>query len=72
MNQEIRRNYDNILAITIHYWDKSGIMFIDKNQLDSKFKHFTKNLNNYEPRNLILDNLFVEKVSDKFIELLKF
>lgn len=47
-------------------------MFIDKNQLDSKFKHFTKNLNNYEPRNLILDNLFVEKVSDKFIELLKF
>jgi hypothetical protein len=45
-------------ASSIPYWDdKCGEVFYDKNE---KFKLFILKLDNYQPRQFILDNLFME------------
>jgi len=70
MNQENGSTYENIPATTIPYWDSTcGENFIHPNELLHTFNKFTNNINNYKPRDYILNNLSIKKCEEKFIEL---
>ncbi len=65
LNQEYRSNYEDIFATTIPYWDnKCGEFFYEENELDQKFNIFIERLENYKPREYILENLTYEKCGD--------
>jgi len=70
LNQEYGSNYPNLPATTISYWDeKCGEYFTDINNLHNIFNKFIDNLQNYKPREYILENLSIEKCSEKFINI---
>lgn len=70
MNQEYGYNYEDIPATTIPYWDnRCGEYFTDINNLHDTFNKFIDNLQNYKPREYILENLSIEKCSEKFINI---
>jgi hypothetical protein len=70
MKQEYGSSYDNIPATTIPYWDeRCGESFINKDELYDTFQKFIINLNNYKPRDYILENLSIDICNKKFIEL---
>jgi hypothetical protein len=70
MNQEVGNNYENIPATTIPYWDeRCGESFIYQKDLSIAFEKFMNDLNNYKPREYILENLSIEKCNEKFIQL---
>jgi hypothetical protein len=71
MNQEYGSSYDNIPATTIPYWDeRCGEFLYDANELEDKFKLFLSKLDQYRPRDFIVENLSIEKCEDKFVELI--
>jgi len=71
MNQEYESNYNNLPATTTPYWDiRCGESFINYNELYFIFDKFINNLNNYKPREYILENLSIEKCNEKLIELI--
>lgn len=70
MNQEHGSGYSNIPATTIPYWDdRCGRVFNNISELDLCFNEFIKNLENYRPREYILENLSINKCQDKFEKL---
>lgn len=70
MNQEAGSSYPNINATTIPYWDeRCGESFTNIIELQAKFNKLIENIDTYKPRDFILDNLSIEKCSQKFIEL---
>ena len=72
MNQEDGSNYNNYPATTIPYWDnRCGEFFYDYNELESTYNKFITNLDNYKPREYILENLSMEVCEDKLINLIK-
>lgn len=71
MNQELRSTYPDIKATTIPYWDeRCGEYFYEKEELDSKFNTFISKLDSYKPRDYIMENLSVEKCSERFLDLI--
>jgi hypothetical protein len=72
MNQEYGSSYASIPCTTIPYWDdRCGEVFDSKDELESKYIKFIHNLDTYEPRQYILDNLSVEVCSKNFINLIQ-
>lgn len=72
MNQEYQSSYSNISATTIPYWDeRCGEYFYDIEDLSNVFSKFITNLNDYKPREYILENLTFEICEKKLIELVK-
>jgi len=72
MNQEYRSNYGNIPCTTIPYWDETcGEYFYEANELENKYNVFINNLEDYKPREYILNNLSVEKCAEHFLQLCK-
>jgi hypothetical protein len=70
MKQENGSNYSDIPATTIPYWDeRCGESFINSNELQPTFDKFINKINTYKPRELILENLSIEKCSEKFINI---
>lgn len=71
MNQEFGSNYQVLAATTIPYWDpKCGEVFYNINELPSKYEIFIKNIENYRPREFILENLSVKVCENKLIEFI--
>ncbi len=71
MNQEYGCNYNNIYATSIPYWDENcGEYFYNLNDFESVFNKFILNLNNYKPRNYILENLTFDICEKKLINLI--
>jgi len=67
-----RVEYQNVYSevTTIPYWDSMcGEYFHNFNELDIKYNTFMNNLNNYTPRQFILDNLSIEKCCEKWNQL---
>jgi len=63
--------YDDYKATTIPYWDeRCGEYFYEKEELDSKFDTFISKLDSYKPRDYIMENLSVEKCSERFLDLI--
>ena len=72
MDQEYQSSYSNIIATTIPYWDKRcGEYFYNLNELEETFSKFILNLNNYKPREYILENLTFDLCEKKLINLIK-
>ncbi len=70
LNQEFGYNYPNLPATTISYWNNiCGEYFYNQNEFIDKFNLFKSQLNNYRPREFIMDNLSIKKCEDKFIEI---
>jgi hypothetical protein len=71
LNQEYGSNYPNLVASTIPYWDTNcGETFYEKEEFIHKLKTIEQNINNYKPREFILNNLSMEICQRKFIELI--
>lgn len=72
MGQEYRSNYGNIPATTIPYWDKRcGEFFYDFYELENTFDKFISNLNNYKPREYIMENLSDDVCESRLIKLIE-
>ena len=70
MNQEYESSYSDISATTIPYWDeKCGEYFYNMDELPSVFFKFIMKLNNYKPREYILNNLTFDICEKKFTDL---
>jgi hypothetical protein len=70
MSQEYGQNYNNYYGTSIPYWDKRcGEYFFDIEELENKYNYFISNIDNYKPREYILENLSVEKCSERFKEI---
>ena len=71
MNQEYRSNYTNLPATTTSYWDnKCGELFYNINEFEVTYNKFIENINNYKPREFILENLSVDVCETKLIEFI--
>lgn len=69
MNQEFRSRYPNYTATTTSYWDNScGEKFHNEFELEETYNMFINNIENYNPRKFIVDNLSVEMCENKLIE----
>jgi len=69
MNQEYKSNYDDVPATSVSYWDeRCGETFYDISELENVYYKFTKNIENYRPREFILENLSMEVCENKLIE----
>lgn len=72
MNQEYGQYYSDIPATTIPYWnEKCGDFFYDAQELEEKFNTFINNLDNYRPRDFILENLSVQACEKRLIEFIE-
>lgn len=56
-------------ATTVSYWDeRCGEYFNEKDEFDSTYEKFIKNLNSYTPREFVIDTVGIEKCSQRFKE----
>jgi|UniRef100_A0A6C0CX86 hypothetical protein len=71
MNQEFRSSFGPIPCTTIPYWDNQcGEYFYDINELEEKYNTLISKLDQYQPRQFILENLSVEKCANKMKTLI--
>ena len=71
MNQEYGSTYSNLPATTTSYWDnKCGETFYNINEFEVTYNKFIENINNYKPREFILENLSVDVCENKLIEFI--
>lgn len=71
MNQEYGSKYSNLPATTTSYWDnKCGELFYNVNEFEVTYNKFIENINNYKPREFILENLSVDVCENKLIEFI--
>ena len=73
-NQEYpyRNEYINIKSAvsTVPYWsNECGELFFNYSDLENMFDKFISKLDTYKPRKFILDNLSIEKCSEKWNNL---
>ncbi|HTE02436.1 MAG TPA: glycosyltransferase [Mucilaginibacter sp.] len=55
---------------SVPYWDeRCGLKFIDAEDFKEKLNDFFNNLNTYNPRNYILENLTLEKCAENYLEI---
>jgi hypothetical protein len=73
MSQETITNYDNKLkATSVPYFDeRCGEVFYEKDDFISFYAKFIEKLENYKPREYILENLSMDKCEKKWIEEIK-
>lgn len=72
MNQEIGYNYSDIPATVVPYWDeRCGEIFYNFSEFENVYKKFIENIENYKPREFILNNLSIEVCENKWIETIK-
>jgi hypothetical protein len=69
MNQEYGSSYQDIPATTVPYWHECcGEVFYDTSNFENVYDNFIKNIENYKPREFILENLSMEVCETKLIE----
>jgi hypothetical protein len=72
MQQEAGSNYPPIPATSIPYWDnRCGEYFYKYDKFKETYDKFIKNIDKYQPRQYIMENLSIEKCSERFINLIK-
>jgi len=71
MNQEYGSSYADIPATTIPYWDeRCGEFFYNVNNLEIMFQSFLYKLDQYKPREFIVEQLSIEKCEDKLVAII--
>ena len=70
MNQEHNSNYKNFSCTTIPYWDdRCGMVFYESNEISNTFDKFIDNLDNFKPREYVLNNLGIDIGCQNFKKL---
>lgn len=65
-----RGEENKVSATSVPYWSEvCGEKIIEKEEVKEKFKKFFENINSYNPRQYILDNLTLEKSASKILKL---
>ena len=74
MNQQTNwRGAPSVEAKTIAYWDeRCGEYFESEGEFKEKYDKFIEKLENYKPREFVIENLGVEKCSQRFDDLFFF
>jgi hypothetical protein len=71
MDQEYGSNYEKYKTTTIPYWDnRCGESFYNIEEFEVTYNKFMENIDNYKPREFILENLSVEVCENKLIDLI--
>lgn len=71
MDQEYKSRYNAVPCTTISYWDdRCGEYFYTINELENTFNKLNEKINEYKPRDFILENLSVEKCASNFENLI--
>jgi len=71
MKQEYGQNYGYLKATTTPYWDnKCGELFYNINEIEIVYNKFIENIENYKPREFILENLSTDICENRFIEFI--
>jgi len=71
MNQEYGSSYSNLTATTTPYWDnKCGELFYNINEFENVYNKFISNIENYRPREFILENLSIDVCEKKLINVI--
>lgn len=69
MNQEYNSNYQDFKATTTPYWNnKCGELFYNEDEFQIIYNTFLQNIENYRPREFILENLSVDVCENRFIK----
>ena len=69
MKQEYGSTYEDIPATTVPYWDeRCGETFYDISELENAYNKLITNIEDYKPRDFILENLSMEVCENKLIE----
>jgi hypothetical protein len=56
---------------TVPYWsNECGEKFYEKDEIEETFDRFIENLENYNPRKFVEDNLSIKKCSEKLVDLI--
>jgi hypothetical protein len=72
LTQEYGSGLPDIPATTIPYWnEKCGEYFYNINEFESTFNKFILNLNNYKPREYIVENIDLNNCEKKLIDIIK-
>lgn len=72
MDQEYGMNYNTDNCTTIPYWDeRCGEYFYSFEDFEDSLDKLLNNLNNYKPREFILENLSMEVCEKKLIDCIK-
>jgi hypothetical protein len=72
MQQEHGFHYPDIPATTITYWDsRCGEAFHHAQEFAPSFQRFMQNLENYSPREYVLENLSMAVCEKRFIDLIE-
>jgi glycosyltransferase involved in cell wall biosynthesis len=68
LGQERTFMNEEVDATTAEYFDDTcGIKIKDLNDFDSKFNEFLSNLNSYQPRQYIINNLTAKKITENYL-----
>jgi glycosyltransferase involved in cell wall biosynthesis len=71
MNQEFGSNYEDIHATSIPYWDeRCGEYFTDFGELEEVHNKLLNNIQNYKPREFILEKLSINVCENKLINII--
>jgi hypothetical protein len=72
LNQEYGVSYPDVPATAIPYWDsRCGEVFYHYNEISEKFTLFLQNLEAYQPREFIVENLSMEACEKKWIDFIE-
>ena len=71
MHQEYKSSYQYIPATTIPYWDdRCGEYFYERDEFETVFDKFVKNIDTYQPRQYVLENLSIDVCEKKFMDMI--
>ncbi len=71
LSQEYGSDYPEVFATSIPYWDeRCGEVFYNSYEFEESYNKFINNLNNYKPREYIIENLSMEVCENKLINLI--
>ncbi len=73
MADEYGSNYSSEHKATcVPYWDdRCGEIFYEENEFEKTFEKYINNINNYKPREYILENLSFDVCENRFIDFVK-
>lgn len=72
MNDEYGSGYPLYKASSIPYWDnRCGEFFYNEEELEEVYNKFINNIENYRPREFILENLSIDACENNWIKFIK-
>jgi len=72
LSQEYGSRYPDIPATTVPYWDeRCGEVFCIEEEFESTFEKFINKLEDYKPREYVMENLSFEKCEERLLKVIR-